>query len=257
MDSFEQACVDTKRLAEGAVTASTKVVQAAKELVKAADDGDVAKIARATEKLGSASAAAREHIANAQQAWPLTPDEEERLLSETFEDELIAAGAEAGLPIRRHEQRLIVFPSVVRVLPSQRAVKIDRKRVTAIRPSKLVQVLHAAAAKKPKLAPERFIETLHQAYELVIGPSGYGTGTTLDEVYKALTMIPDVKRDYSISDFTRDVFVLDRSGVTTTRSGARLALPAATGTKGRSKVLEFVDQNGAPVTYYGIRFTVA
>ena len=253
MSSFEQACGDAKRLADGAVQASTKLLSAAKELSKAADEGDIAKIRRATEKLATTANVARQEVANAEAAWRLTPDEEESLLRDHFEEELIQTGQREGLTIRRHEQRLIAFPSVLRVLPERRAVEIDRKKTTAIRPGRLVHQLKASAAKKPKLSPERFIETLYSAYRVVTS-SDAGTGTTLRDVYEALTLLPDVRRDYSISDFTRDIFILDRSGVTTTRSGARLSLPAATGTKGSSRMLQFVDPSGEPVTYYGIRF---
>jgi hypothetical protein len=256
MDSFEQSCTEAKRLADGAVHAATKLVQAAKELSKAADEGDLAKIRRATEKVGTVAAAARQHVANAEAAWPLTPEQEEQLLRDHFEDELIETARSEGLTIRHHEQRLIVFPSVLRVLPEKRAVQIDRERVTAIRPGKLVQRLKLSAMKKPKLSPERFIETLHAAYVLVVTESGDRAGTTLAKVYDALTLLPDVRKEYSVSDFTRDVFILDRSGVTTTKAGARLTLPAATGTKGASKLLQFVDPSGEPVTYYGIRFTI-
>jgi hypothetical protein len=251
--SFEQACTDAKRLADEAVQASTKLLRASKELAKAADDGDIAKLHKSADKLASAMATARQDVSNATSCWPLSTEDEDRLLRDLFEAELIAAAATEGVTIRRHEQRLVVFPSVLRVLPAQRAVQIDRKKVTAIRPSKLVQALKAAAAKKPRLAPERFIETLYGAYRLVVGAEG--NGTTLAHVYDALTLLPDARRDYSVSDFTRDVFLLDRSGVTTTKTGVRLSLPAATGTKGGSKVFEFVDPSGEPVTYYGIRFT--
>ena len=252
--SFEKACTDAKRLADSAVQASTKLLQASKELAKAADEGDIAKLHKATDKLATAMAAARQDVTNAASGWPLSPEAEERLLRDGFEAELIAAASNEGLTIRRHEQRLVVFPSVVRILPSQRAVQIDRKRVTAIQPSKLVQALKTAAAKKPRLAPERFIETLYAAYRLVVGADG--GGTTLAQVHDALTLLPDARREYSVSDFTRDIFLLDRSGVKATKAGARLSLPAATGTKGGSKVFEFISPNGEPVTYYGIRFTL-
>jgi hypothetical protein len=256
MDSFEQACAETKQLADSAVQAGARLVRVAKELAKAADEGDIVKIKKATERLRATAAAARQDVANAETAWSLTPDEEEALLRDRYEDELIETARLDGLPVTRHDQRLIVFPSVLRILPAQRAVQIDRKRITALRPTRLVQVLKVSAAKKPKLSPERFIETLYAAYTMVVAAEGHGTGTTLREVYDALTLLPDVRKDYSISDFTRDVFLLDRSGVARTRSGARLSLPAATGTKGSSRMLQFVDRSGEPVTYYGIRFTM-
>lgn len=141
--SFEQACVEAKRLADAAVQANTKLLQASKELAKAADDGDIAKLHKASDKLASAMVAARQDVSNATTCWPLSAEDEERLLRERFEDELIALAASEHLTIRRHEQRLVVFPSVIRVLPAQRAVQIDRKKVTALRPSKLVRTLKA------------------------------------------------------------------------------------------------------------------
>ena len=38
-----------------------------------------------------------------------------------------------------------------------------------------------------------------------------GYGVVGERIYEALTLMPDVRKDYSPSDFTRDVFLLDRS----------------------------------------------
>ena len=48
---------------------------------------------------------------------------------------------------------------------------------------------------------------------------------------EALTMLPGSTADYDQTDFVRDLFLLDRSGVTHTKSGAACSLPASTGTK--------------------------
>ena len=255
MGTFEQACETTERAANAVVQAVNAQLKAAKELAKAAADGEVAKIHKASDRLRAASDAARQEIVNARQAWPFTSDEEEVLLRESYQQELVEAARQERLEIRRQEQHLLAYPSVLRVLPGPRAVQIDKKRVTAIRPSKLVAMLKAAANKKPKLTPERFIETLYDAYRLVVGEGDSGGGTTLAKIYDAMTVMPDVRREYSTTDFTRDLFLLDRSGVNVTRSGSRLSLPAATGTKGGSKTFQFIDQSGEPVTYYGIRFS--
>jgi hypothetical protein len=67
-------------------------------------------------------------------------------------------------------------------------------------------------------------------------------------------MLPGSSAAYDHTDFVRDLFLLDRSGVNRTRSGANFSLPASTGTKG-GKALSFVAPDGETVTYYGIRFT--
>ena len=256
MGSYEQACADTERAALAAVQATKAQLKEATALVKAAVDGDIARIRRSSERLQTAAGAARQAVANAQQAWPFTPEEEESILGGDYEEELLQAASADHLSLRRQEGRLLAFPVVVRVLPGARAVQVDKNRLTVLRPTRLVSVLKQLTARKPKLSPERFIETLHDAYRLVVGDGAdAGGGTTLARVYDALTVMPDVRREYSRTDFTRDLFLLDRSGVTHTKSGARLDLPAATGTKGGGRVFEFVDQSGEPVTYYGIRFS--
>jgi hypothetical protein len=140
------------------------------------------------------------------------------------------------------------------VLPSRRAVEIDRKAVTAIRPSRLVRLLKANAEKKPRSSPEKFIEVLHGAYRIITDQAHHGSGATLREIYEVLTLMPDVRRDYTPADFGRDLFFLDRSGKTDTKSGARVSFPTATGTKGGAKVFSFVAPDGEVVKYYGIRF---
>jgi hypothetical protein len=254
MTSFEQAFAETERAASASVTASATLLRAAKEVAKAAHEGDINKLRKAAEKLGAASLAARQLAANAQAAWPMTPDEEENTLRETFAEELIEAASAQGLSIRRQDDRLAVFPSLIRIRPGRRDVEIDKKAVTAIRPSRLVAILKLQAEKKPRYSPDKFVEVLHDAYRLVIGNGPGSSGTTLGKVYEALTIMPDVRKEYTGADFGRELFFLDRSGLTQTKSGARLSFPTATGTKGGGTVFSFVAPDGEIVSYYGIRF---
>lgn len=255
MTSFEQACAETERAARAALISSNAQVKAVKELARAAAEGDVARIGRASERLRSAGNTARQEIANAADAWPLSPEEEEVLLSGgSYEHELVETARSAGVEIRRHDQRLLAFPLVLRLLPAQRAVQVDKKKLTGIRPSHLVAMVKREQAKKPRLSPERFVETLYAAYRLVVG-NEQSSGTQLARVYEALTLMPDMRREYGTADFVRDVFLLDHSGVTRTKSGARVSFPASTGTKGGRDLFTFVDDAGNSVTYYGIRFS--
>jgi hypothetical protein len=76
----------------------------------------------------------------------------------------------------------------------------------------------------------------------------------LADVYEALTLLPGTNGDYGKSDFARDLFILDRSGLTRTRAGASLSLPASTGTKGARGTFSFVAPDGELITYFGVRF---
>lgn len=247
--NFEQACADTERAAGATVKAAGAVVKAAKALTKAAAEGDIHKIRKAAEGLKIAEQASSQQIRNAEMAWPFSPDDEEALLRDGYESELVAAADSRGLKIRRQDDRLVAFPSLLKVLPEQRAVQIDRTRVTALRPSRLVDMLERNQSKRPRFTPEQFLETLHSGYKLVVGASGV-KGTTVASVYRALTLLPGAAREYTKADFARDLFFLDRSRVVTTRSGARVALSSDRGAQ-----FTFVAPDGKEARYYGITFS--
>jgi hypothetical protein len=135
-----------------------------------------------------------------------------------------------------------------------RAVKINRKKAQAVRPSHLVKTLKAIQSRKPKASPESLLETLYRAYRLLVG-NEQGETVTLASIYAALTMLPGSTATFDQTDFVRDLFLLDRSGVTRTRSGATYSLPASTGTKTAKGTFSFVAPDGETVSYYGIRFS--
>lgn len=256
MRTFERACADAERAGSAAVKAAGLLMTSARQLVKSAQEGDASKIRKATERLAAAGEAARQEVANANSVWPFTQEEEEAYFRADYEAELISQAKEDGLEIHRNEERLIAFPSLIRILPGESAVQVNRKKVSAVRPSRLVAMLKANQSQKPRFPVERFVEALFAAYKLVVGREGLGSTVSLARIYEAFTLLPGTNRDYDTSDFGRDLFFLDRSGIDRTRSGIRLSLPAATGTKG-GKAFRFVSPDGQVVTYYGITFAEA
>jgi hypothetical protein len=253
MASFERACADTQRAADAAGKAATGVKRAAEQLAKAAAEGDIAKIRRSIDLLVEAERISRQETVNATTVWPFSPDAEVELLRSSYVDEVIRAATDRGLRISRQDDHLVAFPSLIRIVPEQGIVRVDKTRVSALRPTLLVDLLLKRQNQRPRFRPEQFIEALHAAYRLVIEGKQL-SGTTLAEVYKVFTLLPGSSSDYSTSDFTRDVFLLDRSGVERTKSGALLRLPASTGTKGSKGVFAISGPAGEQVTYYGIKF---
>lgn len=255
MTTFEEAFEAAERAASAVVSSTTALLREARGMAKAAREGDISKMRRSSERLGTMSQAVRQEVANAQAAWPLSPDEEEKLLAEAFPEELIESGRRQGLAIRRQDESIVASPSLIRLLPGRRAVAIDKKAVTGIRPSRLVQLLKANAAKKPRSAPERFLEVLYSAYERLADADQASGVVTLYDAYKLLTLMPEWRKEYTPADFGRDLYFLDRSGTTLARSGARVSFPASTGTKGGARTFSFVAPDGEVHTYYAVRFT--
>ncbi len=255
MSTFEQGFADAERAAANAERAAEAVVAAAKQLKRAAAEGNIAALRKAADRLTQTVEAVRQESANAQAAWPFASDADEQYLREAYEDELVQLARAAGLEMRELDGRLIASPSVVRVMPGDRAVQIDGRKVPALRPSRVVGELKANQTKKPRLNPERFLEAVFRAYRLLVGKEEMGKTLPLDTIYEAFTLLPGISSDYNRVDFSRDLFLLDRSGVRETRSGARFSLPASTGTRSSRSVYRFMSPDGEMVTYYGIRFT--
>jgi hypothetical protein len=251
--TFEQGFLEAERASGAAAKVVALLAGAVKQLSRAAAEGDILKMRKASERLVVNLESTRQEIGNARSAWPFSPDEEEAYLRDDYAADLISAAKAENLQIQQRDEGLVVFPSIVRILPADRAVRINKKKVQAIRPSRVVRNLKAIQARKAKGTPETFLEVLHRAYRLLTG-SGYGKTVALASVYDTLTLLPGSTTSYDQTDFVRDLFLLDRSGVTKTKSGAVCSLPASTGTKGTRGLLSFVAPDGETVTYYGIRF---
>ena len=265
MVSFEQAFSDMEKAAASTAKSAADLTKLARALEKAAKDGNIAAAKRAQHSMNEAIGALRQEVANSVESWPFTDDEEQRYLSEGYGQELRAVAAERGLEIYERDGRMIAHPSIVRVLPGPRAVRVDRKQVSTIRPSRMTGILLANQRKPPRFRASQFLESLHQVYAEVTreeAPSRMMTGrqgrvVELERVYRLFTSLPGSAREYDRTDFTRDLYLLDRDGPKTTSRGLQVSFPASSGTRGSRGVFSFVAPDGQVVTYYGIQFSEA
>src|SRR5437762_14062541 len=88
------------------------------------------------------------------------------------------------------DDQLYCYPSLVRVLPAERAVLIDRTRERRLRPSVLMAHLRDLQGRPPKFRPEVFLESLLKAYNVLSARSGRGGAQRLVDVYDLLTLLP-------------------------------------------------------------------
>ncbi len=252
--TFEQGFSDTERAASAAGKGIALLAAAMKQLQKAASEGDILRARKASERLVAILESTRQEVGNARSAWPFSPEAEEAYMRDQYAADLMEAAAAENMQIQKRDEGLIAFPSIVRILASERAVKLNRKKIQSVRPSHVVKLLQAIQARKPKATPEAFLEVLHRAY-LLLAAGEYGKTVALSGVYEALTLLPGSTAGFDQTDFVRDLFLLDRSGVTRTKTGAICSLPASTGTKRSRGTFAFVAPDGETVTYYGINFS--
>ena len=252
--TFEVGFADTERAAAAATKIVSTLAGALKQLHRAVLEGDISKMRKASDRLALVIESTRQEVSNTRAAWPFTPEAEETYLRDSYAREIIEMAKAEGLQIQQRDDGLVAFPSILRVLPAERAFRIDRKKTQAVRPSRLIRALKAIQTRKPRFAPEQFLEVLHRGYRLLLGKD-YGATAALASIYQAFTLLPGSALTYDQTDFARDLFLLDRSGVTHTKSGARISLPASTGTKESKGTYSFVAPDGETIIYYGIRFT--
>jgi hypothetical protein len=145
-------------------------------------------------------------------------------------------------------------------VPAERSVFIDRARERRIRPSVLIEHLRDVQRRPPRFRPEAFLESLFQAYSYLVekhgpNPLDGGHAEPLLRVYELLTLQPGAAREYSRQEFARDIYLLDRGGLTTTRRGFIVSFPASTGARSAGGSVRVVTETGQEKVYYGIAFS--
>ena len=254
--TFEVALADVERQAEAALkTVGAATTQLRKSRV-AAKAGQVRDLRRALAAAGTLASELAESVRVAREAFDF--DEQEYMGSGGFTKELLVAAEGAGVAMVEEDDRLLCYPSIVRVLAADSSVEVDKVRERRIRPSVLVGLLAAAQERAPRFKPEAFLDSLRGAYELAVAGAGKSPDAVvrLVDVWSVLTLLPGQSREYSKQEFARDLYLLDQSGVTaTTRSPRRLRWSASTGTKGAG-VLTTVARSGQQQRYWGVSFTI-
>jgi len=173
-----------------------------------------------------------------------------------FLEELKEAAEKAGVTLSERDGNVFSYPVIVTREPALSAVRIDKKLTPTIRPETLAATLKQLQSRDPKSRPQQFLEVLLEAYELVRARRKIAdyVDIPLTRVYEVLTLLPGA--DYSLLDFTRDLYFLDTSGVQATREGYTFSLPASTVSHQRgARVLRFVTRDGFEKDFASVRFT--
>ena len=142
-----------------------KSVTAVQKLTKAVANGNV----RDIEKQRLAAAAASELAAQRAGACPAFTFDAAGYLTEDgdFLPELREAAARAGVRLSISDGVIFCYPVLIHLEPELGAIRIDKRLEPNIRPDILVAQLKKIQSREAKSKPERFVETLFEAYELV------------------------------------------------------------------------------------------
>lgn len=258
LDAVEDAALEYMKAARALTRVTGKIRRAAK-VGKIADlrdsgalDARLDDLTRTVEELKACAASAVE--------WPSGPGEDDGAFVDRYSSELGAAAGGRGLHMTEMDDRLISFPSTVRVLLKDRTVVIDQKRIPGIRPSHVVDRLFKNRNNLRRYNPRRVLEAIWSVYsDLTTNaapslPMGDGPVVPLTRIYKALTRLPGTTRLYTRVDFARDLYLLEYNDIRTTRKGVAFSLLGSSGTRRRSGYFSFVGADGSEAKWSAIKF---
>ncbi len=248
--SLEAALADLESDADSTVRALMGAVKEARRAKAAAASGLMRDVQQALDGATRLADQAAAVAAEVRSGWRF--DAQSYFASGQYTKELLASAADAAVLAVEADERILCYPSIVAISPSDTTVVIDKKKERRVRPSVVVRHLAALQQREPNFKPAVFLETLAKAYDLVAQRPG--APVKLLEVYGVLTLLPGSGREYTKPEFARDIYLLDQSRQTTTKDGREVRLPASALTRG-SGVLTTVTRTGQVKVYAGITFT--
>lgn len=255
--SLEKALAKTESDADAAFKAATTTVSSLKKFRAAAHSGDLRELRKTIEAADQAITALRQQFASAKDGWDF--DEEAYLSGSAFRSELLETAKQLAVKMFEQDDKLYCYPFLIRILPNERSVLIDKLRKRRLRPSVLVSHLKDLQNKPVRFKPETFLDCLYAAYRQAVAARGkdlFGTGVVvkLRDIYELLTLLPGQSKEYSLQEFARDIYLLDQSHVKRTKNGQIVSFPASTGTKSATNTITVITQSGHEKKYYGIAF---
>jgi cell division protein FtsB len=255
---LEKALAKTEADVDATLKAANSVVSSLKRFRGVIKTGSLRELRKTIESAEQAVAALKQQFSNTKDGWNF--DTEDYIASKAFPDEILEMSKSLGVKIFEQDERLYCYPFLIRIIPNELAVQIDKTKDKRLRPSTLVSHLKALQNKPVRFRPEMFLESLFSAYETLIrsrGKDQVGRGIVIPllDIYRLLTLLPGQAKEYSRQEFARDVYLLDQSGVTKTKKDFVIRLPASTGTRSTTGTIRVITREGQDKPYYGISFT--
>ena len=227
---------------------AAQLAKCVKRAQEAARVGQVKDMPKLIAEVQSAAAAAAESAR--QLGWHF--DVRRWLGSGAYADEVIAVAKASGLGgVREVNGELLSFPLIVRIDAPDNSVVMGKRRERGIRPSHVVSLLTQARQKPTAASAVQLLPAVEHAY-LLRTKGQAGVAVPLREVYEVLTLRPGQSKEYTELDFLVGIYLLDKSGPHTTKSGYRLSFPASTTTRS-GKGFRFVTEQGEDKVYSAVR----
>ena len=256
--NIEPALARTEADATATLKAAETVMRCLRRFRANAKVGNLRELRSSIEAAERAMASLRQQFVNAKEGWNF--DDEAYFADGLYSKELVAIGQQMGISIFERDDRLYCYPVLIQVSAKDKVVLVDKRREPRVRPSILVTRLKELQHRPLRFRPETFLAALSETYSKAAQIRGkdllqMAPVIPLLDIYELLTLLPGQAREYSKQEFARDIYLLHRSVIDTTKSGMRVSFPASTGTKTPSRTVTVITEAGEEKRYYGICFS--
>jgi len=170
VQTIEAAFGRAEAEADAAIKAATAVLSTLKRYRNAARQGKIRDIRVAGEAARQGIGVLDTQVSELAESW--TFDDEGYLQVGGYVAELIGQAEREGLRISELDGRLYCYPSLIRVIPGDRALSIDKAKERRLRPSVVVDHLREVQRGPTRFRPGEFLESLYSAYKVAINQNG-------------------------------------------------------------------------------------
>ena len=231
-----------------------------RRLRTAAKTGDVRQLHDSAAKLDADQTSVAAAVRTVCGAWPFSEAQEAAYLGADYAAELVRVAAERGVDIFERDGRVLAFPALLRIDAGARKVRINKRQLPGLRPSALVSVLKAIQGKGAGFNAQSFIGVLCRAWRVHARAGGGSNQVGLLDIHATLTLLPASRKEYDLTEFGRDLLLLDESdvrAVTVDRTPYTVHLLRASTSSRGGRFVSTVDRNGQQVGYAAIDFRSA
>src|SRR5438270_6297773 len=156
--SLEAALRQTEADSDASLKAATVLTGSLKRFRSVIHDGNLRDVNAALVAVEESLAALQQQVATTRERWDF--DATSYFDSGAYTSELLETAASMQLAMFEQDDRLYCYPSLLRVLPAERTILIDRTRERRLRPSVVVEHLRTLHERPARFRPEAFLEAL-------------------------------------------------------------------------------------------------
>ncbi len=233
---------------EASLDKANALTKRLKRLRASAQAGDLRDIDKSLPEVRDLAAAVKEQSETLEFGF-----DDKDYFPDVFLSDLVEASREQGMTVFAQDGKLYCYPLLLRVKTADRAVQIGKKMERGVRPSALAAKLRVLQARPARFKPADFLNLLYRAYRHCASADESAV-LTLSEIYDVLTLMPGAAKEYTRDDFARDLYLVDKSGVSRMDNGMVFRFAASTGTRNAAATFLCIAEDGSEKRYYGISF---